>query len=57
MDDRPSILFINQHYWPDCAATALMLADLAEYLAEQGVDVHVLCSRGHCGFRVLNERR
>ena len=45
--DAPSILFINQHYWPDCAATALMLTDLAEYLAEQGFDVHVLCSRGH----------
>ncbi len=45
--EAPSILFINQHYWPDCAATALMLTDLAEYLAEQGVDVHVLCSRGH----------
>ena len=45
--EAPSILFINQHYWPDCAATALMLTDLAEYLAEQGVNVHVLCSRGH----------
>lgn len=47
MADRPSILFINQHYWPDCAATAQMLTDLAEYLVEEGVDVHVLCSRGH----------
>jgi glycosyltransferase involved in cell wall biosynthesis len=45
--DAPSILFINQHYWPDLASTAQHLTDLAEYLAEQGVDVHVLCSRGH----------
>ena len=45
--NAPSILFINQHYWPDCAATALMLTDLAEHLASNGFDVHVLCSRGH----------
>ncbi|WP_103019809.1 glycosyltransferase family 4 protein [Salinibacter altiplanensis] len=45
--DEPSILFINQHYWPDWAATAQMLTDLAEYLAAEGMDVHVLCSRGH----------
>jgi len=45
--DAPSILFINQHYWPDLASTAQHLTDLAEYLADQGVDVHVLCSRGH----------
>jgi len=47
MADRPSILFINQHYWPDCAATAQMLTDLAEHLATEGFDVYVLCSRGH----------
>lgn len=47
MPITPSILFINQHYWPDCAATAQMLTDLAEYLAGEGFDVHVLCSRGH----------
>ncbi|MCS3650104.1 glycosyltransferase involved in cell wall biosynthesis [Salinibacter ruber] len=46
-DNAPSILFINQHYWPDLASTAQHLTDLAEYLADQGVDVHVLCSRGH----------
>jgi glycosyltransferase involved in cell wall biosynthesis len=45
--EAPSILFINQHYWPDCAATALMLTDLAEHLAAEGYEVHVLCSRGH----------
>ena len=45
--DAPSILFINQHYWPDFASTAQHLTDLAEYLAGEGFDVHVLCSRGH----------
>ncbi len=46
-DEAPSILFINQHYWPDFASTAQHLTDLAEYLVEHGFDVHVLCSRGH----------
>ena len=44
---RPSLLFVNQHYWPDVASTAQHLTDLAEYLAERGYDVHVLASRGH----------
>jgi glycosyltransferase involved in cell wall biosynthesis len=39
-------LFINQYYWPDHASTAQHLADLAETLAEEGYDCHVLCSRG-----------
>ena len=47
MGEAPSILFINQHYWPDLASTAQHLTDLAEHLAEQGFEVHVLCSRGH----------
>ncbi|WP_263784427.1 glycosyltransferase family 4 protein [Salinibacter grassmerensis] len=46
-DDAPSLLFINQHYWPDFASTAQHLTDLAEHLASEGFDVHVLCSRGH----------
>ncbi|HEX2721468.1 MAG TPA: glycosyltransferase family 4 protein [Gemmatimonadaceae bacterium] len=44
---RPSLLFVNQHYWPDVASTGQHLTDLAEYLAEHGYDVHVLASRGH----------
>jgi glycosyltransferase involved in cell wall biosynthesis len=40
------VLFINQYYWPDHASTAQHLTDLAESLAEQGHEVHVLCSRG-----------
>ncbi|MFN3596553.1 MAG: glycosyltransferase family 4 protein [Rubricoccaceae bacterium] len=45
-DPRPSILFVNQHYWPDFASTGQHLTDLAEHLAADGFDVHVLCSRG-----------
>jgi glycosyltransferase involved in cell wall biosynthesis len=41
------LLFVNQFYWPDCAATAQMLADLCEHLARAGHEPHVLCSRGH----------
>jgi glycosyltransferase involved in cell wall biosynthesis len=47
MAKPPSLLFINQHYAPDLAATAQQLTDLAEHLSDQGFDVHVLCSRGH----------
>lgn len=36
------ILFINQYYLPDFAATAQILGDLAEALARDGHDVHVL---------------
>ncbi|WZO99257.1 glycosyltransferase family 4 protein [Isosphaeraceae bacterium EP7] len=40
------LLFINQYYWPDHASTAQHLTDLAEHLAAQGHDCHVLCSQG-----------
>jgi colanic acid biosynthesis glycosyl transferase WcaI len=40
-----SLLFVNQHYAPDVAATGQCLADLAEYLAEAGYHVDVLA--GH----------
>ena len=44
---RPSrILFVNQYYWPDHASTAQHLTDLAESLAEQGHECHVVCSKG-----------
>lgn len=42
------LLFVNQYYWPDLAATSQMLTDLCEHMAKQGHQVHVLCSRGHC---------
>jgi len=40
------LLLINQYYWPDYAATAQMMVDLAERLTEAGHEVHVLASRG-----------
>ena len=43
---KPSLLFVNQHYWPDVASTGQHLADLAEYLAAAGYEVNVLASRG-----------
>jgi glycosyltransferase involved in cell wall biosynthesis len=43
---KPSILFVNQHYWPDVAATGQILSDLAEHLVGKGFDVGVLCSQG-----------
>lgn len=46
-EQATSIAFLNQHYYPDLAATAQNLTDLCEYLAETGYDVHVFCSRGH----------
>ena len=38
------ILFVNQFYWPDVAATAQLMVDLCEDLARQGHDITVLCS-------------
>lgn len=46
MSAAPSILFVNQHYWPDFASTGQHLTDLAEHLAAEGFDVHVLCASG-----------
>ncbi|MDH3733906.1 MAG: glycosyltransferase family 4 protein [Gemmatimonadota bacterium] len=43
---RPSVRFVNQHYWPDVASTGQHLTDLAEYLADRGFEVSVLCGRG-----------
>lgn len=39
------ILFLNQYYLPDTAATGQLLADLAEGLVARGHEVHVICSR------------
>jgi glycosyltransferase involved in cell wall biosynthesis len=46
---RASLLFVNQHYTPDVAATGQCLADLAEHLASDGYDVEVLASRTRYG--------
>ena len=40
----PSLLFVNQHYYPDVASTGQHLTDLAEHLADDGFDVSVLCA-------------
>ncbi len=42
----PRLLFVNQHYWPDVAATGQILTDLAEHLAARGFEVDVLTGRG-----------
>ena len=39
-----SIVFLNRFYWPDIAATAQMLTDLAEDLAARGWTVTVIAS-------------
>lgn len=46
MTDQKRLLFVNQHYYPDVAATGQKLTDLAEYLAGRGYEVTVLCSQG-----------
>ncbi|MBL4702459.1 MAG: hypothetical protein JKX85_14510 [Phycisphaeraceae bacterium] len=40
------LLFINQYYWPDMAATSQMMTDLCPRLVRSGHEVHILCSRG-----------
>ena len=40
----PSLLFVNQHYYPDVASTGQHLTDLAEHLVEDGFQVEVLCA-------------
>jgi glycosyltransferase involved in cell wall biosynthesis len=46
MTDSPSVLFVNQNYYPDLVSAGQRLTDLAEYLAEDGFNVSVLCGRG-----------
>src|ERR1700712_3596232 len=45
MDERP-ILFVNAHYYPDIAATAHHLTDLAEHKVAAGFPVEICTSRG-----------
>jgi colanic acid biosynthesis glycosyl transferase WcaI len=40
------ILLVNQYFWPDMAATAQLLADLAEDLVSAGHEVTALAGRG-----------
>lgn len=39
------LVFVNRYYAPDQSATAQLLTDLAEHLAAQGRDVHIVTSR------------
>ena len=43
------VLFINQVFWPDVAATAQHADDLARDLVRRGHDVHVIASRSLYG--------
>lgn len=45
MTGSTRLLFINQFFWPDTAATAQLLADLAEDAVREGFDVTVLTGR------------
>jgi glycosyltransferase involved in cell wall biosynthesis len=44
-----TLLFVNQHYAPDVAATGQCLADLAEHLVRDGYEVEVLAGRTSYG--------
>lgn len=58
MADTPSILFINQHYYPEYVSAGQHLTDLAEYLAGHGFEVTVLCGRGgYTGESTASPRR
>lgn len=41
-----SVLFVNQHYYPDVASTGQHLTDLAEHLVRQGWAVDVVTGQG-----------
>ena len=46
-EHQPRVLFVNRFYWPDEAATAQLLTDLAEGLAARGHRVAVFASHDH----------
>lgn len=41
------VLLVNQFFFPDVAAVAQLMADLAEDLTEKGIKVSVLCGRAN----------
>lgn len=49
----PSIIFLNRFYWPDELATAQLLRDIAEAMAERGHEVVVITSRPENSGRLL----
>ena len=46
MTPKPRVLLVNQYFWPDMAATAQLLSDLAEDLVAAGWAVTALPGRG-----------
>ena len=46
MSSSPSVLFVNQNYYPDLVSAGQRLTDLAEHLVQDGFDVSVICGRG-----------
>lgn len=44
-ENKKHVIFINRFYWPDESATSQLLADLAEYLSSNGMQVSVVTSR------------
>jgi glycosyltransferase involved in cell wall biosynthesis len=38
------LIFVNRFYWPETPATGQLLTDLAEFMAEKGYPVEVICS-------------
>jgi colanic acid biosynthesis glycosyl transferase WcaI len=42
---KSKVVFVNRYYRPDHSATSQMLTDLAQALAQRGLDVHIVCSR------------
>lgn len=39
------VVFVNTFFWPDQSATSQILSDLAFALAQNGTEVHIVCSR------------
>jgi glycosyltransferase involved in cell wall biosynthesis len=46
------ILFVNQFYWPDAAATSQLLTDVTRALADEGHEVVVMC--GQTGYATVD---
>ena len=45
---KPRLIFVNRFYWPYESATAQLLTDLAEHLAEQGFAAKIITgNRGY----------
>lgn len=54
---KPRLVFVNRFYWPDEAATAQILTDLAEGLAGRGRQVVVITSHDGTATTPLHDER